>query len=231
MPVFKFSSEIDAEYIRRRDAEAMRLYCKPRRWLINNQSIQLNIYGEPGTSISGTDGATSTPSLREFTSLSSNFVSSGVMVGDILEIFTESIKDAENRRYQIDSVQNSTKIVVNRNWPIGSQSNLKFSVILLNERYSEFKQLVPFYCKLQPPVEELNKYGIQEKRDALVIISIEVCDKIGLSPKIGDRFVYQYEDRNIHYEMKDMMMQDQLGDSGVVLHYIGGANRTDIRLP
>jgi len=230
MPTFHFSSKRDAQYFRRRSAEKIRLYCKPRRWLVNNQNVTLNIYGETGTPITGTDGATSASAVRQFTSAAIDFAAAGVLPTDIVEIFVE-VDDGENGRFVVESVISAHVLLVDRNWTVGNKTGRKFKVHFADERYVEFKQLVSFVVKLDPPSDDLTKWGIEEKRDALVILSIELCNDMNLVPKIGDRFVYEYEDRNIHYEMKEIKLMDQLGDSGVPLHYVGGAMKTEDRLP
>jgi hypothetical protein len=190
-----------------------------------------NIYGEPGTPITAVDGQTSIPADREIISASSDFVAAGVGVGDIVEIKGKACQNEDNGLYIVDDVVNETILRINENWPVGNQDDVEFSVHFLNERYTEFAQSVPFLVKLEPTAQELNKWGLGDKRDAIVVISKEVCEDIGLVPKIGDRFIYPYNSANIHYEMEEMKELDSLGDSGVVVHYIGAARRTRNKLP
>jgi hypothetical protein len=215
-------------FYRRAAMERARLYQRPRRWLVNS-TVTLNIYGEPGEPVTGTDGVTSISSAKTFSSAAVDFVAAGVAPTDILEIFVESDDDAENGRYLIGTVAAHT-LGVDRNWPIGSKTNRKFRIHFADERYQDFGQLVPFYIKLDPSEDDLSKWGIEEKRDALVVLSVELCNSIGLTPKIGDRFIYEYETRHIHYEMKEMKLMEQLGDSGVPIYLVGGAMKTSDRL-
>lgn len=232
MPVFSFSSDKDAIYQRRRTAEVARLFHKPYRWLVNDSSIELNIYGEPGMPVSGTDGITSIPATRRLTSALSTFTTSGVAASDILEVAEDTCDYGDNGRYQISSVVDEHTIVISENWPTGSLTGLKFFIHFLKERYTEFPQLIPFLVKLDPPQDELDKWGIKETRDALIVMSIELCEQLGITPKIGDRFIHPYGARDVHYEVKEIKEVDQLNNNGLYpFHYVGGAGKTTNRLP
>ena len=230
MATFTFSTIRDATFYRKRDAERFRLYCKPRRWLVETATITKNIYGEPGEPVTGTDGVTSIPATRQLVSSSSNFITSGVAVSDVLEIVTESAYSDDNGRYVIDQVVNATTLKINQDWPTGSISGLKFKVFFGDKRYTDFGQEIQFVIKLNPTEKELQKWGINEYRSAKIVLSVELCESIGLVPKIGDRFVYTYGERNIHYEVLNLFESDQLGDSGLQLHYTGFAERTHERI-
>jgi hypothetical protein len=243
MPVQQFSLVTDERYIRRRDAEKHRLYYTPRRWLIHTDTLETNIYGEPGpapTSIAGTDGVTSAPATRTLTSATVNFATAGVQVSDILEVFntpcdTATSTGGDNGRFTIDNVSTNT-VTINQNWAVGNQDALDFRVHFLKERFIPFEQLVPFLVKLNPTEKALEKWGIDERRDCMIEMSAEVLAEINLQPKIGDRFIYPYsavngESRNIHYEVRNLFEADQLGDSTVPFHYIGFAMRTTNKLP
>jgi hypothetical protein len=203
----------------------------PRRWLVNDDTITLNIYGEPGSPVSGVDGVTSIPGTRRLTSAGSNFTTAGVQASDILEIQTPTCNSGDNGRYQINQLISDTVLEITEDWPTGSLAELVFNVHFLKERYSEHNQLVPFQVKLEPTQKELDRWGIQEKRDARISMSIQVCEEIDLTPKIGDRFVYKYGGRNIHYEVKNLFLDGQVGDSGIPIWYVGFAMRTTNRLP
>jgi hypothetical protein len=234
MPVCKFSSAVDANLYRKYSCEKHRLYYKPRAWLVHNTTVPLNIYGEPGIEITGTDGVTSTSSSRSFGSILVNFVTSHVGIGDILEIFKcgsdvdlDNKDDTEeNGRYIIETVS-THYVIVDRNWPVGNKSQLKFSIKIDQERYTQFSQPVPFLVKLNPPKDELLKWGIEEQRDAQIVMSSYLCELIGLTPKIGDRFIYQYDTRNIHYEVVDLNEMDTVADSGLSIHLIGFCKRIE----
>lgn len=232
MPTLRFSSGKDALYYKKRSAEKARLYYPPLRWLVNNDAIVLNLYGEPGNPLSGIDGATSIPGTRQFVSATSDFTTAGVLPSDILEVETPACNDGDNGRYQIDQVVNATTLLVSEDWPHGSLADLVFNVHFLKERYTEWPQLVPFLVKLRPTEKELDRWGIKEKRDAMLVLSIQLCEEIGLTPKIGDRFIYPYgRTRNIHMEVKNLYEETQLTNSGVPIDYVGFAMRTTNKLP
>jgi hypothetical protein len=231
MPTVRFSTEQDALYLKRRAGEQIRLYCTPRRWLVNDDTITLNIYGEPGTPILAEDGQTSIPATRQFTSLGSDFVAAGVLPSDVLEIQTPACNDGDNGRYQVNQVISPTVLEITEDWPAGSLTDLVFQLHFLPERYTEHPQLVPFQVKLEPTQKELDKWGIQEKRDARIVLSTQVCEDIALTPKIGDRFVFRYGTRFIHYEIVNLYNDGSIADSGIPLWWVGFANRTTNRLP
>lgn len=246
MPTFRFTRDEDTKYYRRRCAEMHRLYHNPRRYLVHAPAGEdpispsapgpvtpLNIYGEPGeieTGIITTNGSTSAPATREFTSAGSTFITSGVKVSDILEIHDDAC-DNDNGRYNIVSVDSETKLTVDVDWPQGGNPDIEFSIHILKERYTPFPQLVPFLVRLNPTEKELSKWGIDEKREAKIVISTELCEEIGLQPKIGDRFDYPYEGRVIQYEIKNLFEADQLGDGGEAVTFTGFATRTTNILP
>jgi hypothetical protein len=231
MPTVRFSSEKDALYMKRRAAEQIRLYSVPRRWLINDDTITLNIYGEPGAPISSDDGATSAPATRQFTSAGSNFNTAGVKPSDVLEIQTPACNDGDNGKYQVNQVVSDIVLEITEDWPAGDLTSLVFILHFLKERYTEHDQLVPFQVKLEPTQKELDQWGIQEKRDARILMSTQLCEDINLTPKIGDRFVYKYQGRDIHYEVKNLFGDGSLSDSGQPLWWLGYAMRTTNRLP
>ena len=235
MPTVKFSSGKDAKYYKERSAEKARLYYPPLRWLVNNDTITLNLYGEPGSPESGTDGATSVPSTRQLVSASADFVDAGVGPGDILEVETPACNDGDNGRYQIESVVDLNTLLISEDWPEGNLSDLVYNVHFLKERYIEWSQLIPIIVKLRPTEKDLTKWGIGERRDAMIVMSIQLCDEIGLIPKIGDRFLYPYQrsgrPRTIHMELKNLYEETQLTNSAVPVDYIGFAMRTTNKLP
>jgi hypothetical protein len=226
-----FSSTRDFEFLERASVEKHRLYFKPRRWLVNSDTLELNIYGEPGDPVSATDGVTSIPATRNLTSSLTNFNTEGVLAGDILEIETPSCNDGDNGRYQVDSVVSDNVIKISEDWPEGSLTSLVFNVHFLNERFVEFDQLLPFNVILNPTQKELTKWGISEKRDALVILNRKIFRDANLTPKIGDRFIYEYGNRDIHYEIQNLFDDGQLNDNGSRLYYLGTARRTTNQLP
>jgi hypothetical protein len=106
-----------------------------------------------------------------------------------------------------------------------------FSVHFLSERYTAFQHLVPVQVKLRPTEKFLDRWGIQEKRDAAIVLSVKVCEDLGLTPKIGDRFIHPYGSRDIHYEIKNLYEETQLTNSAIPIDYIGFAVRTRSKLP
>lgn len=244
----EFSCPLDVKFLRGVDAEKHRLYYKARRYLVHQRdTTPTNIYGEPGeitSSVDGDDGVTSVAATRQFTSAGSDFVTAGVKANDILEILNAPCDDSEstdedNGRYQILTVDSTTQLTITQDWPKGELNELDFKVHILFERYTELAQPVPLLVKLNPTQKELDKWGIDEKRDAVLVFSIGLLEEIGLTPKIGDRFIYDYgqpdggaaSPRVIHYEIKNLFEADDHADSGWPLHYIGFATRTTNRLP
>jgi hypothetical protein len=231
MPTTKFNSQLEADFFRARAAEQHRLFCPPRKWLVNNDQINLNIYGEPGQPITGTDGVTSVAATRRFTSASADFVAAGLIASDIVEIQDPADNQGDNGRYAIATVVSAHILTISQDWPVGSRSGLVFNIHLQKERYTELPQRIPFILKLEPTKKTLDKWGIQEQRDAMVILSTKLCDDVGLTPKIGDRFVHDYSGREIHYELRNLFETDSLTNTGKPIHYLGFATRTTNRLP
>jgi hypothetical protein len=226
-----FSTATDASVIKQMDAESFRLYYTPREWLVNNDSITKNLYGETGVAIVGSDGITSVSTTKKLTSASSDFVTLKVKAGDVLEML--SVDSGDKGRYKIASIIDLHNITIPSNWPVGGLTAQSFSVIYETEQYTPFAQLVPFQLLLDPSDKDLKKWGIEEKTkpvDALIKLSIQACDEMGLVPKIGDRFNY-----TIHvgppaiiqqFEVFNLIKRDQVTDSGYPLHYIGAASKT-----
>lgn len=234
MPSIHFSSKTDSRYLRERHAEKHRLFYSPRQWLVHTDSITTDIYGDPGVAASGTDGITSIPSTREFTSATGDFVNNGVQANDTLEIFnqpcvTKSSSNVDNGLYTVVTVT-ETVLTVDSDWPEGSQDNLDYTVRMVNERYAKLNQLLPFMIKLNPTRKVLEKWGITEERDAIVELSALICEEAGLTPKIGDRFIHVYGPRNVHYEVLNLFPVDSLGDSGDFISWLGFAKKTTNKL-
>jgi len=231
MPIQRFSSALDSLYLKKRSAEKARLFSKPRRWLVNNSSLGLNIYGEPGVAITGTNGVTSLPATRNLTSAGSDFTASGVQAGDVVEIETPPPNSADDGKYIVHSIVGPTVLKVTENWPAGSLTSLIYKVHFHDERYTEFVQLVPFEIHLKPTEKLLTKWGISDNRDAMIVVSTQICEELGLDPKIGDRFVYEQDGTLAHYEVVNLFKADQLNDSGLHVNYVGFAMKTQDRLP
>jgi hypothetical protein len=237
-PKFTFSTDRDATYLRKRDAEQHRLYYKPKRWLVLTVDTDvLNIYGEPGDVATGTDGTSSVAASRQLVDPAATFITDGVKAGDIIEIFSSACdSDEDNGIYVVESVDSETQLTINQDWPEGENTGLGWRIESLTETYTEFDRPLPFLAKLNPTEQELQRWGLQEKRDCLVTISIELFNEFGLyEPKIGDRFIYPYDVRfgirNIHYEISELWPGDQVGDSAIAIHWLGAAKRTTNKLP
>jgi hypothetical protein len=237
-PVFTFGSERDALFLRKRDAEQHKLIYKPKRWLVLNQDTSLlNQYGEPGDVATGTNGTTSVSATRQFTDPGATFITDGVKAGDLIEIYSTACdSDEDNGVYVIESVDSETQVTINQDWPEGENTPLGYRIESLTEKYNEFERPLPFLARLNPTEQELQRWGLQEKRDCLVVISIELWNQMGMyDPKIGDRFIYPYDVRfgirNIHYEISELWPGDQIGDSMIAIHWLGAAKRTTNKLP
>lgn len=83
----------------------------------------------------GTDGATSVPATRTFTSAGSTFTTNGVVAGDILYI-KDSSTPTDNGMYCIMTVPGETTLTVDRDFPDGSLATLEFVVYSSNSRGS-----------------------------------------------------------------------------------------------
>jgi hypothetical protein len=222
-----FGCTADVNNMRRMDAEAFKLYYTPRQWLVHNQGIDVNLYGEPGDPIVGSDGVTSALAVRRLTSAASDFVTEGVVAGSLLEINTPSCND--NGRYLISQVIDLHTLLISQNWPVGGNSGLIFRVLFAHEKYTAYAQLIPFQLRLDPSDKILKKYGLEQKDkavDAMFKMSIMVCEEYGLTPKVGDRFNYNYGTVVQQYEVLSIIKRDQLADTGIPLHYIGVATKT-----
>lgn len=76
----------------------------------------------------GTDGSTSVPATRQFTSLLSTFTTNGVAAGDILYISEPAGDVEDNGMYLIESVDSQTRVTVDRDFPTGSLTSLDFYI-------------------------------------------------------------------------------------------------------
>jgi hypothetical protein len=75
---------------------------------------------------SGATGATSASSTRQLTQTGA-FFTSNVVAGDILKIHDDT-DTGDNGIYVIASVDSATQVTVDRDWPIGSLTNLTFTI-------------------------------------------------------------------------------------------------------
>lgn len=75
---------------------------------------------------SQSDGATSVPSSRTFTSALGDFTGMGVSVGDILYIHDDT--DTEDNGFYVIEAVSATTLRVNREFPVGSKTGLTYTV-------------------------------------------------------------------------------------------------------
>ena len=227
-----FNTPQDVAVLQSIDAERFTIYYTPKEWLVHSDTIDSSPYGEPSTAVIGSDGVTSIPATRQLVSATGNFIVNGVAVNDVIEI-TDPDK-GDFGRYKIVTVTDATTLVVHKNWPIGSLTSVAYKVLMKNERYSLFKTLLPFRVQISPTEDDLKKWGIEQKAnpvDAVFELSLHLCTLLGVVPKVGDRFNYNYldvvnEEIERQYEVLSLVERDQINDSGIPLHLVGTAAKT-----
>lgn len=222
------NTQQDSSFIAEMDAESFVRYYRPRVWRVNNQSIATSIYGEPGQTASGADGVTSVAATRRLTSASADFVTAGVKANDVVEVYHSDVS-ADNGRYKVASVVDLHTLTISEDWPDGGNTGLGYIVFLANEQYTAMVVPVPFQLKLDPSEQDLKKWGMESKSkpiDALIKLSILLCDRIGFVPKVGDRFDNEYNSVTQQYEVLTLIKRDQAADSSIPIHYIGSATKT-----
>ena len=211
----------DQAYLKRQDRNAAWHLYTPRQWWVLNQLTEpeRNIYGEPvvRTTVTASDGVTSVPATRTLTT-STDLVAAGVRPLDTLAI-ADSSTPGDDGWYQIDAVTTNT-VTINEDWPVGSLTGLDFTIEKRYHEYTPFPTLVPFYIRLDPPASDLKKYGIEQERDFLGEISVQVCEEVGLLPKIGDRFDVNTSEGNIQqFQLLTFDAVPISGDMRDPLHY------------
>lgn len=97
-----------------------------RDWPAGSQS-SLDYIVHSAKREAGTNGVTSVPSLRQFTSSGSTFLTNGVAAGDVLYINDDTDTD-DNGFYVIETVVSETSLKLNRDLPVGSLTGLTFTV-------------------------------------------------------------------------------------------------------
>jgi hypothetical protein len=83
----------------------------------------------------GSDGATSIVTTRKLTSVLSTFTTNGVVAGDILKI-RDGVDTGDNGLYRIVTVA-ATYVIVDRDFPIGSLTNLDFTIYSNSSRAND----------------------------------------------------------------------------------------------
>lgn len=109
---------------------------------VADDTYYLEVDQYPGASIeSQSDGVTSIPATRQFTSALANFISNSTLPGDMLTINDVSTP-GDNDDYIIVSVDSETQVTVDKNWPTGSLTNLDYTV------YTKTAKNMPQYGEL-----------------------------------------------------------------------------------
>lgn len=110
------------------------------------------------------DGATSVPALREFTSAGAAFSGNrgcAVRSGDILSIEDDSGSDPEdNGLYLVESIPTATKLVVNRDFPVGSLTGLTYKVYSLIAGGDDGATSVPATRTLTSAAQDFTAHGV-----------------------------------------------------------------------
>lgn len=221
----QFVGNADYTNMVRMDKDAHRHVLNPTKWWVIDQgtALQRNIYGEPiiKTQASASDGVTSIPGTRSLYSISQDFEALGVQPADLLTITGSS----DAGPYKVVTVS-SNLIIVDEDWPVGSLTGLTFTIQNVYHVYTELSNFIPVYIRLNPTRDELEKYGLDEKRDCIFTISKGVCDDLSFTPKIGDRFDIYSEGRIQQFEVLSLNSHDVDGNFEQPLHYVGTANKS-----
>lgn len=73
---------------------------------------------------------------------------------------------------------------------------------------------IPIRIIIEPPMEELKKFGIEQKIDALAVFSDKILVDRGISPRIGDHL----EAYGIRFELLTVSFSDYFGNTQIPLH-------------
>ena len=97
--------------------------------------------------------------------------------------------------------------------------------------YTVADPLFPFQIKLNPEEEELNKFGYDRTRDALVIFSFQLMRSISIAPKVGDRFDFVFTNESDlqvveHFEILEISPVDFQRQTKVPTQIVAAADRT-----
>lgn len=107
------------------------------------------------------------------------------------------------------------------------QRNIYGDPISNDFTYNALSSYIPLHVRLNPPVDDLTKYGIDTPRDALFVMSKALADDYSFTPKIGDRFNYYSENVLQQFEVLSLHRIDINGNMSTGLHYVGTANKPE----
>ncbi len=154
----------------------------------------LFILNDSATLETGSDGATSSGGV--FSSAGSTFLTNGVGMSVTLEI--TSGDDAGT--YDVLEVTSENDLVVDGSFSNQPETTLNFKIYSLNlygepvvePTYTVVSPQIPIHIKIDPEAEELEKYGYDRTRDAIIWFSAKILRDAGLSPKVGDRVNFTF---------------------------------------
>lgn len=97
--------------------------------------------------------------------------------------------------------------------------------------YRQITPDIPIQVKIDPEAEELNKYGYDRTRDALLSFSAKILRDSDLMPKVGDRLDYVFKDANgseviEHLELHEVSAADFSRQTLVSYQMTAAADRT-----
>jgi hypothetical protein len=97
--------------------------------------------------------------------------------------------------------------------------------------YTLFEPAFPFQVKLNPEEEELDRYGYDRKREALVSFSTKILRDLNLEPKVGDRFDFIFASTlgsqvREHFEILEISPVDFQRQTLIPTQVVAAADRT-----
>lgn len=97
--------------------------------------------------------------------------------------------------------------------------------------YTTVNPPIPIHIKLDPEVEELNKYGYDRIRDAILWFSSKILRDRSIQPKVGDRVDFVYLDEAgqtvvDHLEIHEISPFDFVRQGAVPYQVNAAADRT-----
>lgn len=137
-------------------------------YVLNQADTPLNHYGEPDDPIS-----------------SPLYVADQVYA-NVAALLADTGQADGTRGYATAEV--SYYVVADGTWVVDTGGPL----YTLFETPEGYPSSIPIHIKLDPETEELDKYGYDRKRDALLYFSVPILEEVGLSPKVGDRVDFDF---------------------------------------
>ncbi len=142
----------------------------------------------------GSDGVTS--SGGTFNSAGSTFETNGVGMSVTLVITSGS--DAGS--YSVKKVISETSLSIDGSFSNQPEATLDFEIRSLNlygepvvePSYVAVSPQIPIHIKLDPEVEELEKYGYDRKREAIIWFAAKILRDRSISVKVGDRVNFTF---------------------------------------